>query len=168
MKKIIYYILPAFILIVFFLSLNKENQYDTKALVGEKIINFEINSFENSNKITNEDFLDNSYTLINFWASWCGPCRKEHKYLIMLQKNSNLKIFGINFKDNKKKAENFLRSLSNPYSYIGTDEDGRVSVNFGIYGIPESILINKDQIVLKKYIGPLNKKDYKEILKIIE
>ena len=70
MKKIIYYILPAFILIVFFLSLNKENQYDTKALVGEKIINFEINSFENSNKITNEDFLDNSYTLINFWASW--------------------------------------------------------------------------------------------------
>jgi len=166
---LIFFLTIIFVAITFYLGLKFNPKYSTKNLTGNLIPNFTATTLMNDNiSFSNEDINYNDYSLINIWASWCKSCKDEHNILMDLSKVTGLNVYGINFKDNKKKAENFLRSLSNPYSYIGTDEDGRVSVNFGIYGIPESILINKDQIVLKKYIGPLNKKDYKEILKIIK
>ena len=95
------------------------------------------------------------------------PCRVEHPFLMQLSKEKNLKILGVNFKDKKKKALNFLKNLGNPYHYLAKDVQGKQSVNFGIYGIPESILIDKEFIVIKKFVGPLNLKDFYEIKKII-
>ena len=109
----------------------------------------------------------NNFTLINFWASWCAPCRVEHPVLIKLSKEKNLKILGINFKDKKANASKFLETLGNPYDFLAKDELGKQSVIFGIYGIPESILINKDFTIIRKYIGPLNNKDFNEIKGII-
>ncbi len=105
--------------------------------------------------------------MINFWASWCAPCRVEHPFLMQLSKETNLKILGVNFKDKRNNALNFLDNLGNPYHYLAKDDQGKKSVGFGIYGIPESILINKDFIVIKKFIGPLNIEDFNEIKKII-
>ena len=113
------------------------------------------------------DFKKNNFTLINFWASWCSPCRVEHPILMSLSKSKKLKLVGINYKDKKNNAKKFLKELGNPYNLVAKDEIGKKSVNFGIYGIPESILVNKEMIVIKKFIGPLNTQDYNEILKII-
>ena len=77
-------------------------------------------------------------------------------YLSKLSKEKNLKLLGVNFKDKKKQADTFLNDLGNPYDFLAKDEQGKNSVNFGIYGIPESILINKDLIILKKFVGPLS------------
>ena len=94
-------------------------------------------------------------------------CRLEHPTLMMLRDKPKLKLIGINFKDQRGNAKNFLKEFGNPYHFIAKDKFGKISINFGVYGIPETILINKDLIILQKYIGPLTSDDYNEILKTI-
>ena len=160
-------LLLVFILGIFFISLNKSSNYDTKYLLGNKLTNFQLKSFYDNKVFINNDFKENNFTLINFWASWCAPCRAEHPVLIELSKEKNLKILGVNFKDNKTNALKFLDNLGNPYDFLAKDELGKQSVIFGIYGIPESIIIDKELTIIKKYIGPLNNKDFNEIKQII-
>jgi len=152
-----------FVIGVFLVSLNKNSFYDTKGLVGQKITNIKLNHFSKNKIITEKNLKENEFTLINFWASWCRPCRDENPILLRLNKEKNLKMLGVNFKDNKKNAQNFLIELGNPYDELAVDSQGKQSVNFGIYGIPESILINKDLIIIKKFIGPIFESDYKYI-----
>ena len=156
-----------FVLLVFYNSLNRETNYSTDYLVGNKLANINLKSFDDNKIYTNEDFKKSRYTLINFWASWCAPCRVEHPYLMQLSKEKNLKILGVNFKDKKINASKFLNELGNPYYYMAKDTSGKQSVNFGIYGIPESILINNETIVLKKFVGPLNEQNLNDIKEII-
>ena len=156
-----------FVLLVFYNSLNRETNYSTDYLVGNKLANINLKSFDDNKIYTNEDFKKSRYTLINFWASWCAPCRVEHPYLMQLSKEKNLKILGVNFKDKKINASKFLDELGNPYYYMTKDTTGKQSVNFGIYGIPESILINNETIVLKKFVGPLNEQNLNDIKEII-
>ena len=166
--KLITVSLLVFILGIFYLSLNRSSNYDTKFLVGNKLADIELKSLQSKKFFTNDDFKNNKYTLINFWASWCAPCRVEHPYLMMLSKHQHLKILGINFKDKKINALKFLEELGDPYHYLAKDSSGKQSVNFGIYGIPESILIDNKFNILKKIIGPLNEKDLEEIKEIIK
>ena len=156
-----------FVIVVFYFSLNKDPSYQTNSLVGKKLVKLNLESFDGDYNLSTKDFKKNNFTLINFWASWCSPCRAEHQILMSLSKSKKLKLVGINFKDKKNNAKKFLKELGNPYNLIAKDEIGKKSVNFGIYGIPESILVNKEMTVIKKFIGPLNTQDYNEILKII-
>ncbi len=156
-----------FVLLVFYNSLNRETNYSTDYLVGNKLTNINLKSFDDNKIYTSEDIQKSRYTLINFWASWCAPCRIEHPYLMQLSKEKNLKILGVNFKDKKINASKFLNELGNPYYYMAKDTTGKQSVNFGIYGIPESILIDNETIVLKKFVGPLNKQNLNDIKEII-
>ncbi len=156
-----------FVLLVFYNSLNRETNYSTDYLIGNKLAKINLKSFDDNKIYTSEDFKKSRYTLINFWASWCAPCRIEHPYLMQLSKEKNLKILGVNFKDKKINASKFLNELGNPYYYMAKDTEGKQSVNFGIYGIPESILINNETIVLKKFVGPLNEQNINDIKEII-
>ena len=156
-----------FVLLVFYNSLNRETNYSTDYLVGDKLAKIKLKSFDDNKTFTNEDYKKSDYILINFWASWCAPCRIEHPYLMQLSKEKNLKIIGVNFKDKKINASKFLNELGNPYYYMAKDTTGKQSVNFGIYGIPESILINNETIVLKKFVGPLNEQNLNDIKEII-
>ena len=169
MKKsylfIIYFILAA-IFLVFYFSLDNKKIYNTENIIGKKIEIVELTLFTN-NIFNTKEISNFEYTLINFWASWCGPCRKEHKNLVRLSKLTNLKIIGINFKDDENNAKKFLKEMGNPFSILAKDTSGKKSIEFGIYGIPETILINRDLIVLKKYVGPLNRKDVNEIKKLV-
>ena len=161
--KLITVLLIIFVLSIFYISLNRNTNYDTEYLVGNKLAEIKLKDFDKDTFYTENDFINSKYTLINFWASWCGPCRVEHPVLMKLSKEKNLRIFGVNFKDNKNNATKFLDNLGNPYYQIAGDQDGKQSIRFGIYGIPESILVNSELIILKKYIGPLNLDDLNEI-----
>ena len=165
--KITIIFLLIFILGIFFLSLNKNSNYNTESLVGNKLGEIELISFEDDSIFTNDDFKKNSFTLINFWASWCAPCRIEHPQLMELSKENNIKILGVNFKDKKINALKFLKDLGDPYEYLTRDSNGKQSVNFGIYGIPESILIDDKLTIIKKFVGPLTKQDLNNIKEII-
>ncbi len=166
--KLIIILISLFIISIFFLSLGKDQIYNTeKILIGKKLDQLSLKSFDGDNSFNTNDFKKNNFTLINFWASWCAPCRIEHPILMNLQKTKKLKLVGINFKDKKNNAKNFLQDLGNPYHKIAKDENGKKSVIFGIYGIPESILINEELIVIHKFVGPLSIEDYDKILEII-
>ena len=156
----------ATIFLVFYFSLDNKKIYNTENVIGKKIEIVELTLFTN-NIFNTKEISNFEYTLINFWASWCGPCRKEHKNLVRLSKLTNLKMIGINFKDDENNAKKFLKEMGNPFSILAKDTSGKKSIEFGIYGIPETILINRDLIVLKKYVGPLNRKDVNEIKKLV-
>ena len=166
--KIIILLIFLFIIAIFYISLTRDTNYNTSSLINKDTPEFQIISFDESNFYTRDDLKKNNYTLINFWASWCAPCRIEHPILMKLSTTKNLKILGINFKDKNNQAEAFLSELGNPYDLLAKDENGKQSVRFGIYGIPESILINKELMIIQKFVGPLSVDDYNTIIKIIE
>ena len=99
--KLITSLIFLFILVIFYLSLNRDTNYDTENLVGNKLGEIKLKSFQGNEYFTNEILKNNDYTLINFWASWCAPCRVEHPFLMELSKLRNLKLVGVNFKDKK-------------------------------------------------------------------
>ena len=165
--KIISISLVAFAIIVFFLALNIDKKYSTENIVGNNVDNFEIVFLNNDKIFKKQDLTNDKYHLINIWASWCLPCKKEHPILMNLKKENNLKLVGINFKDKKLNANSFLRELGNPYDFSLRDKDGTKSILFGVYGVPESILIDKKHKIISKFIGPLNTKDYKDILQLL-
>ncbi|MDA7606348.1 DsbE family thiol:disulfide interchange protein [Pelagibacteraceae bacterium] len=169
-SKITIFSFVIFFLLVFWRGLKINNNYDTKSLIGNKISNFQLIKIDDNNKyISHEDLKKNKYTLINFFASWCAPCRVEHKYLVNLSnEKKEIKIIGINFKDKKNNAMNFLKELGNPYNFVGKDSEGKISILFGIYGIPESILVDNDLTIIKKIVGPIDQIQYDEILKLIQ
>ena len=170
-KKIIKFSILLFFIFfigIFFLGLNKSSIYDTKDLIGQSIKDVKLKHFYKKKIITDTDLSKNNFTLINFWASWCAPCRKEHVFLLRLSEEDNIRLLGVNFKDNRSNALKFLNELGDPYDYLTLDESGTQSVNFGIYGIPESILINSDLKVIKKFIGPISENDFEYIKEIIK
>ena len=167
--KIIIFGFVAFVLSIFWLGLKKDNNYDTKNIIGNKISNFQLPSIYSNDFISEESLKDNKFTLINFFASWCGPCRLEHQYLLNLSNNrKDIKILGINFKDKRANATSFLNELGNPYSLLAEDVDGKASILFGIYGIPESVLVNDKLTIIKKIVGPIDKKQYEQILELVQ
>ena len=156
------------IFIVFYKALQDTNIYTPKKNSNNEIPLFSANLF-NSNKQINssELFKLDKFYLLNIWSSWCVPCRTEHPLLMDLTKNKKIEIIGLNYKDKKNNAENFLNELGNPYQKIIFDKEGINAIEWGAFGVPESFLIN-DGIVIKKYIGPLNKELVEEIRLLIK
>ena len=166
--KIFIVLIIFFIIGVFFISLNRDTSYNTSSLINKEVPQFKIAYFDKNGFYTKQDLIENNYTLINFWASWCSPCRIEHPILMKLSEENNLKILGVNFKDKKELAKKFLKDLGNPYNSLLKDVEGKQSVIFGIYGIPESLIINDKNTIIKKFVGPLSLDDYKEIKEMIK
>ncbi len=95
--------------------------------------------------------------LVNYWASWCAPCRVEHPNLELLAEEG-IPIYGINYKDDPAKAEAFLTELGDPYTAIGTDESGRTAIEWGLYGVPETYVIDGEGRVVLRFAGPLTQR----------
>lgn len=95
-------------------------------------------------------------SLVNVWASWCGPCRVEHPLLMALAERGDVRMFGINYKDDPANARRFLGSLGNPFEAVGGDANGRASVDWGVYGVPETFLVDASGCIVFKHVGPLS------------
>ena len=168
-------LLPFSIVIIFiiiFIILYKGLQ-ETNIYIPDSKSNYEVPSslvklFDTNQTVnTIEIFQSDKLYLLNIWSSWCVPCRDEHPILMELKKNEQLKVVGMNYKDTKKNAKNFLVELGNPYDQIIFDNKGTNAIEWGAYGVPESFLINDNKII-KKYKGPLNKESFEEIKKNIK
>ena len=156
------------IFVVFYKALQDTNVYTPKKKSNNEIPLFSVNLFYSNKQIdSSELFKLDKFYLLNIWSSWCVPCRTEHPLLMDLTKNKKIEIIGLNYKDKKSNAENFLTELGNPYQEIIFDKEGINAIEWGAFGVPESFLIN-DGLVIKKYIGPLNKELIKEIQLLIK
>ena len=167
-KFIIIILFSLFVFLIFLKGLEKKNNYlpeNTLKKIETKLV---IKKLYDEKEVLLGELINNkNFSIINIWASWCLPCRDEHDYLLKLKKINNIKIIGINYKDKKTNAIKFLEDLGNPYSEVLMDPDGIKSIELGVIGVPESYLVNnKNNEILKKYIGPIDSKKFKEILKI--
>ena len=164
-KLLLFFIVFIFIIIfiVFYKGLKDTNIYTPESKINSDIPSLVVELFDTSKDVnTIEIFQLDKLYLLNIWSSWCVPCREEHPILMELKNIDELKVIGMNYKDTKKNAKDFLKELGNPYDKIIFDSKGTNAIEWGAYGVPESFLINNNKII-KKYIGPLNKESIEEI-----
>ena len=119
--------------------------------------------------ITPADLRDGRVTILNVFASWCAPCRVEHPFLVEMAtheavRTGRVQVLGLNYKDEPENARRFLGALGNPYAAVGTDRTGRSSIEWGVYGVPETFLVAKDGTILKKHIGQLTEDSARALL----
>ena len=153
---------------IFYKGLQNSNIYTPKVEYKKNIPIFDAQIFDKKNIInSNQIFNRDKFYLLNIWASWCVPCRDEHPYLLDLSNEGNIKIIGLNYKDDKENAKRFLKELDNPYKIIIADSDGLIAIEWAAYGVPESFLIYNNEII-KKVIGPINEITIKEIKELIK
>ena len=168
-KFIIIILFSLFIFFIFLKGLDKPNSYLPEKTFDKIETSLILNNLYDGEEILLGELINNnSFSIINIWASWCLPCREEHAYLLKLKNISKINIVGINYRDKKSNALKFLSDLQNPYSKVLIDKDGTKSIELGAIGVPETYLINKDKVIVKKYIGPLDNFKFKEIVEIVK
>lgn len=136
-------------------------------LIGKPAPVFDLPLLLQEGNFSNKDLIGH-VTLINVWASWCFACRQEHEVVKYLSRNG-VRVIGLNYKDQASDAKKWLQMLGNPYKKIAVDLDGRIAIDWGVYGAPETFLIDKQGIVRHKVIGPLsNKEKYNALLEAMK
>jgi cytochrome c biogenesis protein CcmG/thiol:disulfide interchange protein DsbE len=156
MKK---YLVPLAIFVVLGLllayGLNLDPRKIPSPLIGKSLPAFSLTTVADpARKVGRDDLLGRAY-LLNVWASWCVACRQEHPLLNELARNKAVPIIGINYKDKREDALGWLGSLGNPYELSLADNDGRLGIDLGVYGVPETFVIDKQGVIRYKQIGPI-------------
>jgi len=154
--------------IFFYLLITERNPSEIPSnLLNKNVPFFEAESLFKNEKFISSQELKNEIILVNFFATWCKPCRDEHVYIKRFSNKKGVKVIGINYKDNSKKTIEWLKNLGNPYSDVLIDKNGRVAIDWGVYGIPETFIVNPSGIIKYRHVGPITNKIYKKINLII-
>ncbi len=140
------------------------------ALIAAPVPEFSLPPLEGRERgLSSADLTTGEVSLVNIFASWCGPCRVEHPLLMRLSAEGIVPVHGINYKDRPADAAGWLAELGDPYTLIGADRDGRVSIDWGVYGVPETFVIDRQGRIVYKHIGPISPRDLEEkILPLVE
>ena len=162
------FIVFGIIFFIFYKGLEDSKIYTPDINIKNEIPVFNSKNFFSEENVKSQSIFEyDKIYLLNIWSSWCVPCRQEHPFLMNLNLDNKVNIIGMNYKDDLKNAKNFLKELGNPYKEIFVDLDGTIAIEWGAYGVPESFLIRKNEII-KKYIGPLNQQLIDEIKLLIK
>ena len=154
--------------IFFYLLITERNPSEIPSnLLNKNVPFFEAESLFKNEKFISSQELKNEIILVNFFATWCKPCRDEHVYIKRFSNKKGVRVIGINYKDNSKKTIEWLKNLGNPYSDVLIDKNGRVAIDWGVYGIPETFIVNPSGIIKYRHVGPITNKIYKKINLII-
>ena len=141
-----------------FILLEKNPNNPPSALLDKDVPIFSSKNLYNNEDIIFSENLRGKYTLINFFASWCTPCRAEHHLFFEIKKMiPELFILGFSHKDNLGDSKKYLSDEGNPYSFVGIDQDGKIAFEFGVFGLPETFIINNEGKIIFKHTGPLTK-----------
>lgn len=161
MKRILLAVLPLVLLVglvaVFAMNMDRDPSLVRSVLIDKPAPTFALAAVAGTGV---EGFdtasLKGEVTVVNVFASWCIPCRDEHPLLERLKAETGVRIFGINQRDAPENAVKFLTELGNPYDRIGGDTDNRVSIDWGVYGVPETFVVDAEGVVTFKHVGPIS------------
>jgi cytochrome c biogenesis protein CcmG/thiol:disulfide interchange protein DsbE len=131
-------------------------------LIGKPAPEFALTDVLDANRIVSNSTLKGQVYVLNVWATWCVPCREEHQALLAISQTHLVPLIGLNWKDDRDRSKLWLQQLGNPYQAVGFDGDGRVAIDWGVYGAPETYLVGKDGQVLFKYISPITQQVWNE------
>lgn len=149
--------LAIFALVVAFLfvGLNLNPREVPSPFIGKPAPDFELPRLASPEQTFKPEAMKGQVWLLNVWASWCVSCRDEHPLLVSLAKSDVVKIVGLNYKDTRDAALAWLKKFGNPYALSVSDIDGKIGIDYGVYGVPETYVIDKQGIIRYKHIGPI-------------
>ena len=151
-----------------YILLGKKPNDPPSALLNKNLPSFSSINLYDEEEVFLSDSLKGNYTLINFFASWCAPCRAEHHLFFKIKKEiPELYILGFSHKDDLDDSKKYLEEEGNPYSFVGIDRDGKIAFDFGVFGLPETFIINKNGEIIYKHTGPLTKKIIEDEIAIL-
>jgi cytochrome c biogenesis protein CcmG, thiol:disulfide interchange protein DsbE len=166
MRRKLLFLVPvalfAALLAAFAIGLKHDPRLLPSALIDRPTPDFALPGlYEAADGLSRRD-LGGQVTLINFFASWCAPCREEHAELMVLARQPGVRLEGIAYKDKPEDSRAFLDRLGNPYSRIGVDRSGTTAIDFGVYGVPETYVVDATGSIRYRHVGPLTAEDEKE------
>ncbi len=151
------------LLVLFVVGLGINPREVPSPLIGRPAPHFSLTTLTAADQqITEAQFGQQPVALFNVWASWCTACREEHPFLMQLSQQAEIPIYGLNYKDERPDAIAWLRRFGNPYRIIGHDHDGRVGIDWGVYGVPETFIVDRHGTIRYKQIGPLTEQVWRE------
>ena len=166
MRRLVY-ILPVLLFVVvagyFFLGLQRDPSLLPSALIDKPSPAFALPGLGTKPGIASAD-LSGKVVLVNFFASWCVPCRVEHPLLMRLAEEGKVTLWGIDYKDKPEDATRLLAQLGDPYGRIGVDESGRTAIDFGVYGVPETYVVDKEGRIRYRQVGPISPETWDRVL----
>jgi cytochrome c biogenesis protein CcmG/thiol:disulfide interchange protein DsbE len=124
-------------------------------LIGKPAPAFTLPRLDDPTQRVPRDAMKGKAWVLNVWASWCGPCREEHPHIVALSRAKLAPLIGLNYKDQRADALAWLKQFGNPYELSLSDLDGRVGIDFGVYGVPETFVIDKQGVIRFKHVGPV-------------
>ena len=133
-------------------------------LIGKPAPAFRLPTVADPAKSMGTDDFAGKVTLLNVWASWCVSCRQEHPLLVELARKGSVQVYGLNYKDTRQDARRWLASFGDPYVAIAFDEDGRVGIEWGVYGVPETFVIDRKGVIRHKLTGPVTPENWAKTL----
>lgn len=148
-------VLFIFVLIFFWRGLSLDPHHLPSARLGKPLPTFQIPMLYDSKAVFTPEILKGKTVLLNVWASWCEACVEEQLFLLQLSRQGTL-IYGLNYKDNNELARKWLAEWGNPYKMVAEDTQGKVAIDLGVYGAPETFLIDSVGIIRYRHVGPLN------------
>ena len=164
MLKFLVPVILFFVLVGFlYIGLYKDPSEVPSPLIGKPVPQFSLPTLKNSKTFTQEEFIG-KVSILNVWATWCYACKQEHPVLNDLASRKIAPIYGLNYKDNASDANQYLEKFGNPFIANAFDESGRVGIEWGVYGAPETFLIDKKGIIRYKHIGPLTYDDVEKTI----
>ena len=159
----------AIVAVAFAVGLTLDPSKIPSVLIGKPIPEFELPPVQGRSSGLSSDDLKGEVSLVNVFASWCAECRVEHPLLMRLAAEGTVPIHGLTDKDQPDDAANWLDTLGDPYTRTGADRDGRVAIEWGVYGVPETFVIDRNGSIAYKHIGALSRKTLDEtILPLVE
>lgn len=163
MARKLLFLLPAALftalVVAFALGLNHDPSLLPSAMIDRPAPYFALPGLYDTQKGFARADLGHGVTLVNFFASWCAPCREEQPALMALARESGVSLDGIAYKDKPAAARRFLADVGNPYRQIGLDPDGTTAINFGVYGVPETYVVDRTGHIRYRHVGPLGLAD---------